>query len=56
MTGEVADRGVAVPESVTLKARLVAVPTQEAVGVPEMTPAGFMVRQMGSVPLTMVQL
>jgi hypothetical protein len=48
---EVAERGVAVPESVALKVRLV-VPTQEAVGVPEMTPAELMLRQEGRVPLT----
>ena len=53
---DVAERGVAAPESVALKVRLVAVPTQEAVGVPEMTPAEFMVRQAGSVPVTMVQV
>jgi hypothetical protein len=44
---------VAVPESVTSKVRL-DVPAQEAVGVPEITPAEFIVRQAGSVPLVRV--
>jgi hypothetical protein len=54
--GEVADSGVVVPESVALKVRLVAVPTHEAVGVPLMAPAEFMVRQVGSVPLAIVHV
>ena len=53
---EVAVSGVAVPESVALKTRPLVVPTQEATGVPEMTPAEFIVRQDGSVPLVIVHV
>jgi hypothetical protein len=48
-------RAVAVPESVTLKVRLV-VPAQEAFGVPEITPAEVIVRQAGNVPLVMLHV
>jgi hypothetical protein len=53
--GVVALSAVAVPESVTLNVRLVD-PAQEAVGVPEITPAEFIVRQVGSVPLVRVHV
>ena len=51
----VAESAVGVPESVTLKVRL-AVPAQEATGVPERTPAAVSVRQLGSVPLLRVHV
>jgi hypothetical protein len=51
---EVADSGVAVPESVALKMILLVVPTQEATGVPETTPAALRVKHEGSVPLEIV--
>ena len=47
---ETAVSAVAVPESVTLKVRL-ALPAQEAVGVPEMRPPAVIVRHEGRVPL-----
>ena len=43
--------GVGVPESVTVKTRLLNVPAQAPVGVPLRTPAVVNLRQDGSVPL-----
>jgi hypothetical protein len=49
----VAVRAVGLPESLTIKVRL-EVPAQEAVGVPDMTPAEVIARHDGSVPLERV--
>ena len=51
----VAVRAFTVPESVSTNVRLV-LPTPAAVGVPEITPAEFMLRPAGRVPLVIVHL